>query len=189
MRALPRAARLVLAADPVRQARDGTLRSGVARSTCRRSSSGWTTSGRSWMPSGRERAALFGIVGGRAACASLFAATYPERTARSSLYGDLREARSGATTTRGRRPREERAGRDRRRSSGTGAAEIGDSSAGAEPARRRAFKRRLVALPPRGARARARRSPSLRMNTEDRRPRRAAAIRVPTLVLHRSGRP
>ena len=103
-RALPRAARILRPADPLRQARHGPLRPDGRPARLR--DSGWTMSARSWMRSDSDRAALFGYSEGGPMCV-LFAATHPERTtgARRST-ARTRSAATRTTTTRGRRPSE-----------------------------------------------------------------------------------
>ena len=85
-----RAARILRAADPLRQAWHRPLRPRPSGSpTSRR---GWTTSARSWMRPRATQAALFGYSEGGPMCV-LFAATYPDRTRALVLYGTYAKRR------------------------------------------------------------------------------------------------
>ena len=118
----------------------------------------------------------------------LFAATYPDRTTALVTFGIYANDGSGRRTTRGRRDRR-RGGEIADASSATGATGLG-SGAVTAPSARRALSERGSARyigtrrqPRRGGRAAADEHARSTCATSCR------AIRVPTLVMHRDGRP
>ena len=90
--AVPRAPRVLLAADPVRQARDRACPTACRTTGCRRSRSGWTTCAPCSTRSARSAQRCFGHSEGGNMCV-LFAATYPERTTALVTLGSFAKRR------------------------------------------------------------------------------------------------
>ena len=144
---------------------------------------GWTMSGRCAMPSDPSGPRCSASRKG-AACASLFAATYPARTTAIILFGGYARRQVAPDYPWGGSAEAQR--RSWRRSNGTGAVRSVSSSA------RRAGAAMLGSATNWARYIRMGASPASRPRADpdergDRRPPGPAAVRVPTLVLHRTG--